>query len=301
MAGQRDTSFLQALKTLLGDKDHFELRRLNPIHQRTLGITSSPPLQKVIELSTLRDLNAQDEEGITALAWAALRGDIPTMEILLAAGADPNLRDSSGETSLGFAACSTNPAGIRLLLQHGAEVIPNGRKVSPVHRAIIRQDDERYLRPFVDFGFHRKWFREPDDVGDTPLILAVWMHRPRITIFLVDNGLDINQGPYTPLSVVIEYGVHASLKQLLAMGADPRNYQASSGDTVLHLAAKYGDEQCFAVLSEFTDKVLRSVNVSAVNGEDSTALQIMRRRSGGGGDCSLGLLKSFEDLLDRLQ
>ena len=96
-----------------------------------------------------------------------------------------------------------------------AEVIPNGRRVSPVHRAIIRQDDERYLRPFVEFGFHDKWFgsSEPDDVGDLPpLILAVLngcIDRG-FTTFLVENGLNVNQSPYTPLCVVIENRVYAS-------------------------------------------------------------------------------------------
>ena len=305
MAAHRDPLFLEGLKTLLGDRDHFELRRPNAIHQRALGITQTPSLNRVIELSAIQDLDAQDEEGVTALGWAALRGDGATMQTLLEAGANPDLRDASGETSLGLAACSMNPEGIRLLLFHGATVIPNKRLVSPVNRAVIRQDDESYLKPFVEFGLHHKWFHEPDDIGDTPLLLAVWLGRPRIMSFLFEHGVSIDEGPLPPVAVAIQYGPHSTTKMLLERDADPTTHGAEDQVTVFeaddtdttHLLKtdSTGCEQ-FGVLGSYSRDAMTKENPAAMEKIDLNASQILRRR--GREKCSIGFIKAFECLLE---
>ena len=300
MAARRDSVFLEGLKTLLGDRDHFELRRPNAIHQRAIGITQTPSLHRVIELGAIQDLDAQDEEGVTALAWAALRGDIATMQTLLSAGANPDLRDASGETSLGLAACSTNPEGIKLLLLHGAAVVPNKRLVSPVNRAVIRQDDESYLEPFVEFGLHHKWFHEPDDVGDTPLLLAVWLDRPKIMEFLFKHGVSIDEGPLPPVTFAIQYGPHSTLKMLLERDADPaihkeddydKESEASNNDTNPVLATRSGN---FGVLGSFSRAAVAKENPVAMEKIDLNASQILRRR--GREKCSMGFIQAFECL-----
>jgi ankyrin repeat protein len=45
------------------------------------------------------DLNAQNEEGMTALMFAADEDKLETARILVLAGSDVNLKDSDGETA----------------------------------------------------------------------------------------------------------------------------------------------------------------------------------------------------------
>lgn len=51
-------------------------------------------------LSNGADINAKDDEGRTALMWAAFGGKKETLQILLAYNADINLRDNNGRTAL---------------------------------------------------------------------------------------------------------------------------------------------------------------------------------------------------------
>jgi ankyrin repeat protein len=62
-------------------------------------------------------------DGRTALLAAIGARDVPMVELLLSAGADPNVGDGRGETPLSFAAL--NPLGsldiVRMLLRAGAD------------------------------------------------------------------------------------------------------------------------------------------------------------------------------------
>lgn len=68
------------------------------------------------------DLNAQDEEGLTALHWSSAYGQVPTAALLLNAGALASLKGQEGETALHMAAAGGHTEIIRLLLAAGASV-----------------------------------------------------------------------------------------------------------------------------------------------------------------------------------
>lgn len=53
---------------------------------------------------------------------AAAEGDLPTMRLLLAHGADPNARNEHNELPLGFACSWEQWNAAKLLLENGAEV-----------------------------------------------------------------------------------------------------------------------------------------------------------------------------------
>src|SRR5947208_10200948 len=46
------------------------------------------------------NVNAREQDGATALAWAAMRSNIAAAELLLKAGADPNLTNEMGVSPL---------------------------------------------------------------------------------------------------------------------------------------------------------------------------------------------------------
>ena len=60
--------------------------------------------------------------GNTPLMQAACENEQKTMQLLLAAGADPNARNEANETPLGFACAWTQWAAAAILIRHGADV-----------------------------------------------------------------------------------------------------------------------------------------------------------------------------------
>lgn len=66
-------------------------------------------------------LAATDLFDLTPLMWAAARGDVGIVELLLSSGADPNQQNRFGWTALMSAALAKRSSAIELLLRHGAK------------------------------------------------------------------------------------------------------------------------------------------------------------------------------------
>ena len=67
-------------------------------------------------------MNARDNEGTTALVFAALGGDAETVQALLDAGADVNAKNSDGWTALMQAASGGDAETVQALLDARADV-----------------------------------------------------------------------------------------------------------------------------------------------------------------------------------
>lgn len=67
------------------------------------------------------DVNAREEDGATALAWAASRSNVAMAEVLLKAGANPNLANELGIGPLSLAIQNGAVAMVKLLLANGAD------------------------------------------------------------------------------------------------------------------------------------------------------------------------------------
>lgn len=94
--------------------------------------------------------------GRTALHLASMYGDVSSVGVLLAAGADPNAEDHSGETVPCYAVEGTENAGkiavLRTLLSHGADVKkPNQHGTTPLHIAAFGSNAE-CIRILMDAG-----------------------------------------------------------------------------------------------------------------------------------------------------
>src|SRR5258707_9238369 len=72
------------------------------------------------------DVNAAEPDGTTALHWAAHRGDLATVDLLVRSGARATVVNSFGVTPLALAAESGNAAVVERLLKVGA--IPDTRQ-----------------------------------------------------------------------------------------------------------------------------------------------------------------------------
>src|SRR5205814_275739 len=74
------------------------------------------------------EVNRQDENGYTALMWAALRGDYAKVVAqLITAGSDLNIRDKNGRTALIHAAWMGHLDTIQELLKAGSDPLLTDR------------------------------------------------------------------------------------------------------------------------------------------------------------------------------
>ena len=79
------------------------------------------------------DINARDNYGCTALIYAAINGYTEIARLLLSAGADVNIKDNDGNTALMKAKYNNHPEIVKLLEQHAK----NKAKVNSTKKAKI--------------------------------------------------------------------------------------------------------------------------------------------------------------------
>ena len=77
-------------------------------------------VKRLIEEGT--DVNAQDNEGWTALMWALEYGHTEVVKLLIEEGADVNAKDKKGFTALMYSSREGNTEIVKLLIEAGADV-----------------------------------------------------------------------------------------------------------------------------------------------------------------------------------
>lgn len=142
--------------------------------------------------------------GETALMFAARSGDLESVKLLVAKGANVNDMDGWGVSAMTLAEHSGFGDVVEFLLEKKAN--PNFMLAgfSPLHEAIMRRD-ERVVKALLDHGANpsdqlRTWTptrRSSDDwnfdvsiVGATPLWLAASLGEPKLMRMLLDKGAD---------------------------------------------------------------------------------------------------------------
>lgn len=203
----------------------------------------------------------QDEEGKTALHYAAVLLDEQAAAIILASGGALSLMDKSGLTPLALAYKNPVPAEsariAALLLLAGAEPVrgdfayfetavlkrnpamrfEEGR--TPLHIA-SSNGHTGYVQYFLD---KKVPVNVKDISSSTPLHEAVRNGHIDCTSILLASGADPNQkdsSGNTPLHLVMPTASRSEIfAKLLAAGADP-NQKDSYGETPLHIAARLG-------------------------------------------------------------
>jgi len=159
------------------------------------------------------DVNASLGDGMTALHWAAERGDDVLVSLLLAAGASPSVRTRVGDyTPLHLAARSGSGPAVRALLAAGASAsVPTSTSgVQPIHLAAGSGSVDA-VTTLLEHGAdvnarEREW-------AQTPLIFAAAANRPAVVRALLARGADVHHKT-TPLNVA-EFSTQARQAQTL--------------------------------------------------------------------------------------
>ncbi len=181
-------------------------------------------------------VDAVDRSGVALLSTAALEGDVPTMQALLALGAQLERVDRVNRTPLMHAAQSKNPAVLTILLDEGADI------------------------------------QSRDSLGNTPLAWASGFGTAAAVLTLVDAGADVNTVDnmlgYTPLLWASGFGESNSVSILLEAGADTEVRDIAEGRTPLMHAVRTGAVEGVELL------IAAGADVNAIDNDKHTALHV---------------------------
>ena len=171
------------------------------------------------------DVSAAQSDGMTALHWAALNGDVTTMDVLLVAGAAREALTRIGAyTPLHLASQRGHGAAVARLLAAGAKVGPvTSTGVQPLHLAAQAGDVEA-VKALLDRG------AAIDAVdtthGRTPLVFAVSKDRRDVVRLLAARGANLKA-----TTAVIDYKERAAADTKSRQARD-RIVSATTGRTV---------------------------------------------------------------------
>jgi len=160
------------------------------------------------------DVNAAQGDGMTALHWAASRGDDEMVGVLLYAGAVAGARTRLGNyTPLHLAARNGRSTTVATLVESGAAVtVRSSTGVTPLHLAAMSGADEA-VAALIAAGSDMD--AKENGLGQTPLHWATAANRTGAMRRLIDAGADVQL-----TTKVIDYQRLASLD-----GADRRSRQ----------------------------------------------------------------------------
>ncbi|MDR2214220.1 MAG: ankyrin repeat domain-containing protein, partial [Nevskiaceae bacterium] len=158
------------------------------------------------------DVNAAQNDGATALHWAAYHGDGELTKLLLKAGANPNATNRNGSSPMWLAAMRGDAAVLKALLDGGAsanEEMPLGRR--PLMLA-ARAGSEESVRVLLD---HQADINAREtERGTSALMQAADQGHAGVIKLLISRGADVG----ATSAAVMRDGRTAALGQ----ATDPR-------------------------------------------------------------------------------
>ena len=158
------------------------------------------------------------------VADAAMRGQTEVVRSLLSQGADVNAAHGDGMTALHWAAERGDAAIAEMLIYGGASVhgVTRIGQYTPLHLA-GRSGSDRVVGLLVDAGADVS--AVTTNSGATPLHLAAGSGNAKSVAILAENGADVNAREsawqQTPLIFAASLNRVEVIKELLAQGADP--------------------------------------------------------------------------------
>lgn len=129
------------------------------------------------------DINLADNEGKTALHYAAEQGKQNVAECLISAGADINAEDKEGKTAINYAIEKDQPKLVKYLLEEGAAVDSKALLDYSLTK------DDSYMMEYV---LKRVGPNQKDNNGKTALHYAVEQDKKNIARYLTSEGANID-------------------------------------------------------------------------------------------------------------
>ena len=238
------------------------------LHAAVYGCCTNDTLQDIIDCAVR--INAQNNNGETALKLACLYQQQDSVRALLEAGSSLNIADDKGNTclhSVVMGCCSKKI--IRKIIDHGADVNATNKEHHTALLIACVNENEHAIKVLLNAGANPNI--ADDDDGDTCLHKAVRQGcNIEVVQAITDHGADLNATNTkrrTALLIACANKNEHTINVLLNAGADPNIADNADGDTCLHMAVsqKCSKEVLQAIIDHGGD-------VNATNKEHRTAL-----------------------------
>ena len=271
-------------------KDFVEERGFSNIHKAVLKLGCRNLEEDIIAHRSMIDIT--DKDGSTALIWAARRGDILTLNLLVQANASFSSQNRFGSSALHYAAINSDLQSVQILIKASANtnnVDLHGH--SALHYAGYFKSS--VARGIVDCLVAAGAETETMNCyGATPLGTCARHNAVHTASALLDNGANIdaldNDGD-SPLLQSIFSNADDATQLLLSRGATYTSW-CSTGDSILHLAALSGGLRTLEILH---NAKIQDVDPDAPNRQGQTALQVAQARASKPG----GFVEKLQELL----
>jgi cytohesin len=190
--------------------------------------------------------------GFSALHAAAREGDMPQLETLLNAAADPNQADDRGITALHLAAFFGHEQAARLLIEHGARLdVRDQQQRTPLYYALCGRQAE-LVHYLLECGAEAAL---ADRTGWNAPALAVHLDNPKLLALCARNtprALRMPDGS-TLLHLCAQWNRPAAARYLLEQKLVPATAVDGRGRTPLHVAAGCGATDVLLSLLQHSD------------------------------------------------
>jgi ankyrin repeat protein len=237
------------LRALFSRTERLETRGFTRIHKAVLGLDSAD-LERELKYSSKSAINQRDTEGRTAISWAAWRGDLDAVQLLIKYGCDVRISSRRKLAPIHYAVESSKESVVRVLLEAGAD--PNHSNVdllTPLHWATINSDDPCILNRLISFG---ACVKAKDSSGATPLMTAVQHNHFNNAEALIKYGANINdedEDEWTALHFAIFLNHHRCVTLMLNFKINWA-HTTEDGSSFLHFFAEYADLGTLRIVSE---------------------------------------------------
>lgn len=231
------------------DTDYFESRQFSLLHKILLEMVPGS-LEAQLELSTAQ-VNVQDGNGMTCLAWACARGDANAARVLLANGADPDLIDSEGNQALVYAMISGSFPCVEMLL---ASCSSHGHLDGFHNLALMQGVYSNHIdavRLLLKRGELDVDVNTVDTVGETALHVAAGSASAMMVGLLLDAGADptvLNVFGDAPAHIAMKRRNLGALEKMTEYDVD-LSLVDGDGWSLLHLAAFQCTPEVLRILS----------------------------------------------------
>lgn len=240
--------------------------------------TATPAIVRLLLKSGV-DVNVTTSVRETPLLYGRWNDDKPysiaTLKVLLESGADVNAQDKDGETTLMCCASSGALEAVKLLVNHGANILAKDVKGRDAVSHACRYLSERNL-PAVLWLLSKgaPW----ESTGWSKISQAVILNEAGTVRHLLSKGGNINVpekngGSYAlpPLALAAKLGHTEIVQVLLANHADV-NMQGIHDESALILAAEAGHTEIVKLLLENHADVACTTSYTYTGGRDISAL-----------------------------
>jgi ankyrin repeat protein len=249
-------------------KEPLEAAQFSHVHKIVLGL-SRLDLQDFLRESS-DTIDAVDSDGKTPLAYAAARGDLETVNILLSFGADPNKIDKAGWSPLHLACRSNNPAVSKAVLQAGSD--PNRAnfvyRETPLHVCCHYNAEYSHIPILLEYGADPSIL---SSVQESPLDFATGDG----VLEAINLLLPVTPSEHHTRALVtaLQWKANEALRALVLGGVNVKGVDYR-GRTILHYAAEFANEASLLLLST----IVSGISPYARDEDGKTALDFAVQR-----------------------